>query len=367
MNKAAVISRLQRLRHWQEAAQHARAGERITTCWRNTFNSHARTHAHSLTRALLRATLHSRRRRCCCSGEEGSAASRRRPHTAVGPGPRNDQPLPQQQRQQQQQRPRGGAARAACRVGVRGRPQAVLRDRPPGRPRAWQLRRAVRRDGGALDGGGGRRADAGRRRHAAAGARVCEVAGCRGICSGRSPPHCSLEFPPCSINPALTRRRDRPQLQTGNQFPTRSSSGSAPTPTAASRRAQTAGRPRRRTARRWRRAPSTARCGRCSRRGSCTRCRCVESERLAAAPPPPPSPPPRASPQLLGGLSRLAAAPCAPSSTSHPHPISPPPPRPQLFNTVLSADGSLDPDVLAINSGSAALLMAGVPWGGPVG
>lgn len=39
----------------------------------------------------------------------------------------------------------------------------------------------------------------------------------------------------------------------------------------------------------------------------------------------------------------------------------------QLTATVLSADGGLDPEVLAINAGSAALLRAGLPWGGPVG
>lgn len=39
----------------------------------------------------------------------------------------------------------------------------------------------------------------------------------------------------------------------------------------------------------------------------------------------------------------------------------------QVTNTVLSADGGVDPEVLAINAASAALLRAGLPWGGPVG
>jgi len=50
--------------------------------------------------------------------------------------------------------------------------------------------------------------------------------------------------------------------------------------------------------------------------------------------------------------------------TTHPTPHRSPL---QLYNTLLSSDGSIDPEVLAINAGSAALLRSGVPWGGPVG
>lgn len=38
----------------------------------------------------------------------------------------------------------------------------------------------------------------------------------------------------------------------------------------------------------------------------------------------------------------------------------------QVVNTVLAADGAVDPEVLAINAASAALLRSGLPWGGPV-
>ena len=38
----------------------------------------------------------------------------------------------------------------------------------------------------------------------------------------------------------------------------------------------------------------------------------------------------------------------------------------QLVNTVLAADGAVDPEILAINAASAALLRSGLPWGGPV-
>ncbi|GBF93759.1 polyribonucleotide nucleotidyltransferase mitochondrial [Raphidocelis subcapitata] len=39
----------------------------------------------------------------------------------------------------------------------------------------------------------------------------------------------------------------------------------------------------------------------------------------------------------------------------------------QLINTLLSSDDAIDPEVLAINAASVAMLRAGVPWGGPVG
>lgn len=34
---------------------------------------------------------------------------------------------------------------------------------------------------------------------------------------------------------------------------------------------------------------------------------------------------------------------------------------------VLSSDGKQDPDILAANAASAALMLSDVPWGGPIG
>lgn len=39
----------------------------------------------------------------------------------------------------------------------------------------------------------------------------------------------------------------------------------------------------------------------------------------------------------------------------------------QVMATVLSADGTQDPDVTAINAASAALMLSNIPWKGPVG
>lgn len=39
----------------------------------------------------------------------------------------------------------------------------------------------------------------------------------------------------------------------------------------------------------------------------------------------------------------------------------------QVFTSVLSVDGSIDPEVLGINSASAALMTSDIPWAGPVG
>ena len=50
---------------------------------------------------------------------------------------------------------------------------------------------------------------------------------------------------------------------------------------------------------------------------------------------------------------------------------SSPPPNPiviiKVWVSVLSADGSIEPEVLAINAASAALALSDVPWAGPVG
>lgn len=35
--------------------------------------------------------------------------------------------------------------------------------------------------------------------------------------------------------------------------------------------------------------------------------------------------------------------------------------------SVLSLDGKQDPDILAANAASAALMLSDVPWGGPIG
>lgn len=35
--------------------------------------------------------------------------------------------------------------------------------------------------------------------------------------------------------------------------------------------------------------------------------------------------------------------------------------------SVLSSDGKQDPDVMAANAASAALMISDIPWGGPVG
>ena len=35
--------------------------------------------------------------------------------------------------------------------------------------------------------------------------------------------------------------------------------------------------------------------------------------------------------------------------------------------SVLSSDGNQDPDVLAANASSAALMLSDIPWGGPIG
>lgn len=35
--------------------------------------------------------------------------------------------------------------------------------------------------------------------------------------------------------------------------------------------------------------------------------------------------------------------------------------------SVLSSDGKQDPDVMAANASSAALMLSDIPWGGPIG
>lgn len=37
------------------------------------------------------------------------------------------------------------------------------------------------------------------------------------------------------------------------------------------------------------------------------------------------------------------------------------------MSSVLSSDGKIDPDVLAANATSAALMLSDIPWGGPIG
>lgn len=68
-------------------------------------------------------------------------------------------------------------------------------------------------------------------------------------------------------------------------------------------------------------------------------------------------------------FNTLPLTPRSPLARGPPNPPTPktPLPSPQLFNLLLSSDGALDPEVLAINAASAALLRAGLPWGGPVG
>lgn len=39
----------------------------------------------------------------------------------------------------------------------------------------------------------------------------------------------------------------------------------------------------------------------------------------------------------------------------------------QIMASVLSSDGKQDPDILAANASSAALMLSDVPWGGPIG
>lgn len=39
----------------------------------------------------------------------------------------------------------------------------------------------------------------------------------------------------------------------------------------------------------------------------------------------------------------------------------------QVMASVLSSDGKQDPDVLAANATSAALMLSDIPWGGPIG
>lgn len=38
-----------------------------------------------------------------------------------------------------------------------------------------------------------------------------------------------------------------------------------------------------------------------------------------------------------------------------------------MMASVLSSDGKQDPDVLAANATSAALMLSDIPWGGPIG
>lgn len=40
---------------------------------------------------------------------------------------------------------------------------------------------------------------------------------------------------------------------------------------------------------------------------------------------------------------------------------------PQVMASVLSSDGKQDPDVMAANASSAALMLSDIPWGGPIG
>lgn len=40
---------------------------------------------------------------------------------------------------------------------------------------------------------------------------------------------------------------------------------------------------------------------------------------------------------------------------------------PQVMASVLSSDGKQDPDILAANASSAALMLSDIPWGGPIG
>lgn len=39
----------------------------------------------------------------------------------------------------------------------------------------------------------------------------------------------------------------------------------------------------------------------------------------------------------------------------------------QIMSSVLSSDGKIDPDVMAANATSAALMLSDIPWGGPIG
>lgn len=38
-----------------------------------------------------------------------------------------------------------------------------------------------------------------------------------------------------------------------------------------------------------------------------------------------------------------------------------------MMASVLSSDGKQDPDILAANATSAALMLSDIPWGGPIG
>lgn len=40
---------------------------------------------------------------------------------------------------------------------------------------------------------------------------------------------------------------------------------------------------------------------------------------------------------------------------------------PKVMASVLSSDGKQDPDVMAANAASAALMLSDIPWGGPIG
>lgn len=40
---------------------------------------------------------------------------------------------------------------------------------------------------------------------------------------------------------------------------------------------------------------------------------------------------------------------------------------PKVMASVLSSDGKHDPDVMAANAASAALMLSDIPWGGPIG
>lgn len=42
-------------------------------------------------------------------------------------------------------------------------------------------------------------------------------------------------------------------------------------------------------------------------------------------------------------------------------------PPAQVMASVLSSDGNHDPDVMAVNATSAALMLSDIPWGGPIG
>lgn len=52
---------------------------------------------------------------------------------------------------------------------------------------------------------------------------------------------------------------------------------------------------------------------------------------------------------------------------AHPRPLSTPASLDQVVCTLLSADGTDNPDVLAINGAAAALALSDIPWTGPIG